>query len=675
MSLFQKPPQNEAESERDRPLELAPEKIQEMSEAEWYAQAYRGDSTQLTVRAVLMGSVLGFFLSFTNIYIGLKTGWFLGVAITACIVSYAVWGVLMKAGVAKTPMTILENACMASTASSAGYATGNVLVSAVPALLLLSVSDQNPQGTQMKWYVLAPWVLCLAALGVIMAIPMKRNMINSERLKFPSGTAAAVTLQSLYSQGAEALVKAKALVWAAVIGMAVPLLKDLEFLVKTGADGKPERHALLPGQSNIFDVGVTMSAKLYDGKTQQWVEKALKPSDWMLRLDHSLVLVAAGAIVGLRTTLSMVGGALVLAFVIGPMALGWGWEAPSGRLITAATKPGAAWKEIGIWCGAPLMVAYGLTAFAIQWRTIVRALSGLGGQMKVDEAGASTGGVDPASVEVPAKWFVGGMALATMGIVGIAWVAFGIPPHLGMLAVLMTFFLALVACRATGETDITPGGAMGKIMQLTYGILMPQSVTANLMTAAITSGAGLASADLLNDLKTGYLLGANPRRQFIAQFAGIFTGTIASILGYFLLVPNAQVLMGEGDKPPVFPAPGAQQWKAVAELFKVGLSNLHPMARYAIVVGVVLGAALALAEWAAPKSRKFLPSATGLGLGLLLPFFSSFSMLLGALIGWGYQKLNAKQAERFIVPVSSGIIAGESIIGVVVAGLNNFVFH
>ncbi|PMY18170.1 peptide transporter, partial [Pseudomonas sp. FW305-3-2-15-A-R2A1] len=84
-----------------------------------------------------------------------------------------------------------------------------------------------------------------------------------------------------------------------------------------------------------------------------------------------------------------------------------------------------------------------------------------------------------------------------------------------------------VACRATGETDVTPTGAMGKIMQLTYGVLMPQAVTANLMTAAITSGSASASADLLNDLKSGYLLGANPRRQFIAQFSGIITGTLA----------------------------------------------------------------------------------------------------------------------------------------------------
>jgi uncharacterized oligopeptide transporter (OPT) family protein len=314
--------------------------------------------------------------------------------------------------------------------------------------------------------------------------------------------------------------------------------------------------------------------------------------------------------------------------------------------------------------------------FGLQWRTIVRALMGLGSKAApVGDApqGSGRAAVDPASVEVPTSWFVVGMGMATVGILGIAWLAFGIPPHLGLLAVFMTFFLALVACRATGETDITPGGAMGKIMQLTYGILMPQSTTANLMTAGITSGAGLASADLLNDLKTGYLLGANPRRQFVAQFAGIFTGTVASILGYFLLVPNARVLMGEGDKPPVFPAPGAQQWKAVAELFKVGLSNLHPMAQQAIVVGVMIGVTLALLEFFLPKKIKsWLPSATGLGLGLLLPFFSSFSMLVGALIAWAYQKKSAVQAERFVVPVASGVIAGESIIGVIVAGLNNF---
>ena len=215
------------------------------------------------------------------------------------------------------------------------------------------------------------------------------------------------------------------------------------------------------------------------------------------------------------------------------------------------------------------------------------------------------------------------MGIAGIAISILAWRFFEIPIYYGILAVLLTFVLALVAARATGETDITPGGPLGKIMQLTYGVLIPQSTTANLMTASITSNSSLACADLLNDLKSGYLLGAHPRRQFVAQFMGVFTGTVASTLGYFILVPNAGVFNSVNGADPKFAAPGAQQWKAVAELFKVGIHNLHPMARECIVIGIVIGAIFTLVEFYLPKAKKYLPSATGIGLGLLLPFSSA----------------------------------------------------
>jgi uncharacterized oligopeptide transporter (OPT) family protein len=215
---------------------------------------------------------------------------------------------------------------------------------------------------------------------------------------------------------------------------------------------------------------------------------------------------------------------------------------------------------------------------------------------------------------------------------------------------------------------------MGKIMQLTYGALMPQSYSANLMTAAITSSASSGAADLLNDLKSGYLLGAHPRRQFVAQFLGIFAGTVASVLGYFLLVPDATVLTGLPGRPPQFAAPAAQQWKAVAELFRFGVGNLHPMARQAIAIGLLAGAALAVAEWMFPRDKKWLPSATGIGLGLILPFYTSLSFVLGAIAAWAFGRVDRPRADRFVIPISSGLIAGESIVGVVVAALNNFVF-
>jgi uncharacterized oligopeptide transporter (OPT) family protein len=658
--LFQKPPETPEELEKSRPLDIPPEKVAELEEAEWYAKAYRGDAPQLTLRAAIMGSVVGFFLCFTNIYIGLKAGWALGVAITACIVSFATWSVLLRLKIAKTPMSILENNCMQSVASSAGFSTGNVLVSAIPALLLLT-------GQQLPWIVVVPWVFFTAVLGVVMAIPMKRNMINREKLKFPSGTAAAVTLQSLYANSREALIKARALVIAAIIAVCIPLVKDLNAVKRCGDDGVLVRQPVFPNEMNVFDGRLHIIGRALDAKLGVFKEKVFELSQWNIKLDHSLVLVAAGAIVGVRVTASMMLGAFILVLDVGPRALEAAWTNPLGKLVAAAPGPGNAFAKIGIWYGAPMMVAYGLMTFAMSWRTVVRAFRGFTGKRDVAEDARVAG------IEVPTSWFALGMAISATGLVVIAWRAFDIPPHFGALAVVMTFFLALVACRAAGETDVAPGGPFGKIMQLTYGALMPQNVKANLMTAAITSGGAVAAADLLNDLKSGYLLGANPRRQFVAQFLGIFTGTLASCIGYFLLVPNVNAIRApEGGRAP-FAAPAAQQWEAVARVFAEGFDNLHPMARHGIIVGVSWGIALAIAEVIFPKLRKWIPSATGLGLGLILPFYQPLSFFIGALLAVAFQKASAKNAERFVVPISSGLIAGESVVGVVVQGLNNFV--
>ncbi len=182
-------------------------------ERQWFEQVYkgRGDSmAQLTWRAVLMGSVLGGVLSLTNLYIGLKTGWGFGVAITACILSYSIWTIFYKLGLAKTRMTILENNCMQSTASSAGYSTGGTLVSVFAAYIILN-------GPELSLPVMFGWIFFLAVLGVTMAIPMKRQMINIEQLRFPSGIAAAETLQALHSHGERAMRAAKALAIAGIL--------------------------------------------------------------------------------------------------------------------------------------------------------------------------------------------------------------------------------------------------------------------------------------------------------------------------------------------------------------------------------------------------------------------------------------------------------------------------
>ncbi|HAH07279.1 MAG TPA: peptide transporter, partial [Elusimicrobia bacterium] len=217
--------------------------------------------------------------------------------------------------------------------------------------------------------------------------------------------------------------------------------------------------------------------------------------------------------------------------------------------------------------------------------------------------------------------------------------------------------------------DTTPTGALGKITQITFGVLDPGNTTTNLMTANVTGGIGLHSADLLTDLKSGYLLKADPRQQFWAQMFGVLAGSCFVVPAYRMLIPTADVLGSDR-----WPAPGAQTWKGVAELLAKGFSTLHPTAQWALFIGGALGIGLVLLEKAFPKHRWLIPSAAGLGLAFTTPANNTISMFLGAAIALWLEKRDAKAADRLIVPVSSGFIAGESLVGVLLAALVVFGF-
>lgn len=613
-------------------------------ELKWLNEVYQGDHVkQATLRAILMGAILGGALSLQNLYVGLKTGWGLGVAITACILSYTIYAGLVRMApkLFGPPMTILENNCMQSTASSAGYSTGGVMTSAISAYLLVTHHH-------IGWVALMFWTFFLAVLGTVMAIPMKRQMINIEQLKFPSGIAAAETLSSLHAEGDEASNKARSLGYAALLGALVVWFRDAHVTVGIKA-------MTIPGK--IFGV-LTKFSKLPSMVAFPGLTIAGKPAlGWTIGFEVSLIMIAAGALMGLRTTISMVIAGLLNYGVVAP------WIMEKGGIAKLGYRGIVSWS---LWPGAALMVTSGLLSFALQWRTVVRAFKGLGAAFaKKKERDMSVS--DPLAdaearldaVEVPPSWFLGGMLFATLGITITGHIAFGIHWYWGIVAVLLTFVLSIVACRATGETDTTPIGAMGKITQLTYGVLAPGNVVTNLMTASITAGAAGSSADLLTDLKSGYLLGANPRKQFLAQLAGTFVGTAVVVPMFYVLVPTPETL--GSDK---FPAPSAQVWKGVADLLSKGVEQLHYTARWGILIGAIIGIVIPLLELSFPKKKMFIPSAMGLGLALVIPAWNSISMFLGALMAWMWWKKNAEQADRYTVAVSSGIIAGESLMGV-----------
>jgi len=611
----------------------------------WFETYYQGDTMpQLTVRAVVMGMFLGGVMSLSNLYVGLKTGWGLGVAITSCILSYAIWNAFLQAGLAKTKMSVLENNCMQSTASSAGSSTGGTMVSAIAAYLLIT-------GTNMPFWQLFIWTASLAVLGTCIAIPMKRQMINHEQLKFPSGIAAAETLRSLHAAGGEALQKARALFVSMALGV----------FIKFWIEGLPAVLAKLGKSESLGFLTVPGEKELpvhINGK---------EASAFGLALPVDPLMIAAGAIVGLRTSVSMAVGAVVLYAILGPWLDDNGIfkeMAEMGALASPDVGPGNI-RKWGLWTGSAMMVSSGLMAFAFQWRSIVAALSGLGSLFSAKKTTVE----DPMdAIEVPNSWFAIGVGLSSIAIVAIMWVAWDIAPYWGVVSIFFAFVLSLVACRACGETDITPIGAMGKVTQLFYGMTIQGQPVPNLMTAGVTAGAAGAAADLLTDLKSGYLLGANPRQQTIAQLMGIIAGTLVVVPVWYVLVPDASAIGSESKN---FPAPAAEVWASVARLLAKGLDSLHPTILTGMVVGAVIGVVLTVIEQQAPKHiKKWVPSPTGLGLAFVIGFSDSIAFLVGAVLAEVYKKMRPTQAPIFTVPVSSGIIAGESIMGIVIALLS-----
>jgi len=340
-------------------------------ERQWYEQLYRGrgDSMlQLTWRAVLMGSVLGGALSLTNLHIGLKGGWGFGVAITACILSYTIWTALHRVGIVRTPMTILENNCMQSTASSAGYSTGGTLISAFATYMLINNST-------MSLPTMLAWVFCLSVLGVTMAIPMKRQMINVEQRRFPSGIAAAETLRALHSVGESGMRSARGLGWAGLLAVV----------------------------SKFWTEGlVVVSAQLAPFMIGTWVaalnQRVFGPA-WMGRtvmFSWEPMFIAAGAITGLHVCWSMFLGSVTAWMIFAPVLQHRGIIEGSGY---------AAIVQWTLWGGVACMVTSSLLSFGLQWRTALRAFTDLRAMFG---GGRGTANDPVGAIETPASWFISG---------------------------------------------------------------------------------------------------------------------------------------------------------------------------------------------------------------------------------------------------------------------------
>ena len=304
-----------------------------------------------------------------------------------------------------------------------------------------------------------------------------------------------------------------------------------------------------------------------------------------------------------------------------------------------------------LWPGVTLMVVSSLVAFSFSWRSLWRSFRGkrnLAG-IPVEDTG-----------EVTKKWFIFGLSVALIFAVTLQMLFFEIVWYAAISGVLLSFVLAIVASRVSGETNTTPVGAMGKVTQLVFGLMVPASPAANLMTANITGGAASQCADLMHDFKCGYLLGATARKQAVGQIAGALAGSILGSLFYLILIPDPKAMLMTME----WPAPAVATWKAVADLFAIGIEALPPGTPMAIAIAAIIGVILPVCDRTAPKKIKpWIPSASALGLAFVINGYNAVSMFIGAVLALLLSRLFPRWSTRFLVTICAGIVAGESLTG------------
>lgn len=595
-----------------------------MSTNNFPTEAADSSLRQFTLRAVLTGMCLGALLTPCNIYSGLKIGWSFNMSITAALLSFAFWKIFEKT--ARTPaFGLLENTINQTTASSAASIISAGLVAPIPALTMLT-------GQTLSLPVLTVWVFAVSIVGVTVAVGLRRQFLLVEKLTFPAGVATAETIREIYGHGGEAMARVKVLLGAGLLAALLKLFSDFVMTVPKLGFGMvwPARGALATTQVS----GVSL-------KNLGFV------------LDPSLLMIGFGAIIGLRAGVSLLFGAVLAWGVLGPLALTRGWALPGEASLDAFWfGPMVEWL---LWPGVTLMVTASLTSFALSGRKAVSALPGIGQAAADDDARSEQ------RSHIPRGWFRLGLLVSGLIAVAAQITIFGIALHTAVIAVLLTFMLAVVAGRVSGETGITPIGAMGKITQLSFGVISPGNVTNNLMAANVTGGAAGQCADLLHDFKTGLLVGAWPRLQAAAQCFGVLTGAVVGSAAYLVLVPDPAGMLITAE----WPAPAVATWKAVAEVFRDGWSALPAASRPAMLIAFVAGLLFALAEKRAPASlRSFVPSAPAIGLAFVIPAWNSISMFIGAALAALLGVFFKRWTTRFLLAMAAGLIAGESLAGV-----------
>jgi len=576
---------------------------------------------EFTWQAVLLGVLLSVVMGAANVYLGLRAGMTVSASIPAAVVATGILrGVFRR-------QSLLE-ANLVQTAASAGESLAAGIIFTIPALVIVGL-----------WESFDYWTTTLIALaggmlGVLLMIPMRRVFVIEDReLQFPEGVACAEVLRAgdSGSSGTSAVIKGLAI--GTILKLATSYFEVLRESVARAVFAR----------GHVFYFGA----------------------------DISPALLAVGTIVGLSISVQIfLGGAI-------------GWLIAVPLFFVAPTTDTPIDVAYGLWSaqvryiGVGAMLVGGVVSV---WRVrggLVRAVRELHQQVRGSGAGQET----------EQSRDISGTAILLLGLASLAITAAVyfqalegalLITLLAMLAMfVMAFFFSAVASYIVGlvGNSNSPVSGMTITAVLITGLLIwacgytgPSAMMATLGVAGVVCCVACTSGDVCNDLKTGYLVGASPRRQQIMQILGVVVAALV-MAPVMKILHEGSILAGKGGLGSAdLPAPQAKLFASLVESF----FGDDPLPWTMVKIGVGLAIALlAIDRLLARRQSTFRLHVMPVAVGIYLPLNLSVPILLGGLVNFAVAARHRKRdkqhrdsALKRAVLIASGMIAGESLLGV-----------
>ncbi|KAG2415169.1 hypothetical protein HFD88_006360 [Aspergillus terreus] len=685
-----------------------------------------------TSRSLLVGLLIGALITFSNTYFGLQTGWISTMAMPSALIGFSVFKVMSK--YLSYPFTPIENVLIQTVAGAVGtMPLGCGFVGVIPALeFLIRDGDDGPSGDggageggplKLSFFKLVIWSLGVCLFGVVFAVPLRKEVLIREKLKFPSGTASALMLRVLHGSGAEEKTMGRVR-RDEEEEAGVPSSESEEsgtLLQKdTPEDSSDEKKdwrskmRLLVGAFAVSGVYVSRSSfafhclkglLIYLQTLFSYFVPQVRgipifgvalAKNWLWTLNPSPAYVGQGIIMGPATCMHMLFGAVLGWGILSPLAKARGWAPGPVNSWEDGSKAWIVWVSLAIMLAdslvslgwlvlkptirhAPKLVSAAASSPAGRWfasktpasynrrsYTGYSALSPISEESSIpsrlttpatrDSAGEDEEQDAPPSQLISTKTVIILLPLTLLLNVICMQIVFGdvISPFLSCLATLLAVLLSVMGVRALGETDLNPVSGISKLTQLLFSLATPAShfsrrtaLVTNLLAGAVSESGALQAGDMMQDLKTGHILGASPKAQFYGQMIGSLVGAVLSTAVYKMYV-NVYEVPG-----PMFQTPTAYVWIFTARL--VTGQGLPPMAWQAsMVAGVVFVAVTVLRIVAASPCanggrrdatapwKAWIPGGIAVAVGIFNEPSFTLARAIGGVIAWWWARKHAR---------------------------------